>query len=321
MTVSLWQAIVACIASSITMLIGVLIYQDLNIRFRKHQDARFFNQPGLCNVLYVNCTSPAITLSSTMMMGEVKIWEDINPTHFCTVPSPLRVPCWWSKEGAFLGYVRIGPMPPSVGQLQTLSIVLIAVSSLFVFVSLAYPHLNDECIPRWLRWGRREDDPNRQQRQDDQGGTQMDVLVLEETRLTEVYPMSDENWKAEAIARTPYAKMRLKVLERFFNARRRHLQHNDDSSQPYAGLTGSDSELECDDDDLRVDECYICLSRSRRRIIWWPCGHWLCASCLRKVLRKTFNRGYVCCPNCRSLVLREDLLILHLLPRVMSTAA
>ncbi|RNF25901.1 uncharacterized protein Tco025E_01905 [Trypanosoma conorhini] len=318
----LWQAVVSCVSSAISIIVGALIYQVQVGYLRKQHLVHSFNLPGICTVVYINCTSPTITLSVGAKVGEVRIWEKISSTYFCIIPSPIRLPCWWSEDERLSGFVRIGPLHPMAESVTTLTLALIALGAFFIVASLLHLCLVATFDSRRLRWARNENH-RRQHRQEDQGGTQLDglPLVLEETILNELYPMSDENWAEKAIAHSRYAQGRIEILRRFFEARRRRLQRREETSHPYGSSAESDSELDYDDDDLPVDECYICLSRFRRRMIWWPCGHWLCATCARKVLRKSLHRGCASCPNCRALFLPEELVILHLLPRVVTPAA
>ncbi|RNC49760.1 hypothetical protein TcCL_NonESM00081 [Trypanosoma cruzi] len=323
MVVIVWLSFILCVSATISIIIGGIIYYAYDEILQQRTESLLFNQPGVCSIFYINCAFPIVTLTTGPISRQVKIWDKIDPMYFCMVSSPAHVPCWWSKERHLSGFVRIGPVPPVTRSLRMFSIALMALGGLVIFTGITYLYIFRGKYIEWLRRSRDASQSGRSQQQDDRRGTQMNgqSTMIEESKLAEAYPMSNPNWMEEATTQTAYARRRLEVLGRFFEARRMQFAGREVSSEPFGFLAYSNMETEYDEDDFPVDECYVCLSRFRRRMIWWPCGHWLCASCARKVLRKTVSPGYASCPNCRGSFLREDLLVLHLFPKAVTPVA
>ncbi|EKF31809.1 hypothetical protein MOQ_004350 [Trypanosoma cruzi marinkellei] len=323
MVVIVWLSFILCASATISIIIGAIIYYTYDEVLQQRAESLLFDQPGVCSVVYINCAVPIVTLTTGTISRQVKIWDNIDSRYFCMVPSPAHVPCWWSKEKSLSRFVRIGPVLPVTRSLRMFSVALMALGGLVIVTGITYLYIFRGKYSEWLRRNRDASLSGRPQQQEGRRGTEMigQSTMIEESKLPEAYPMSDPNWMEEATTQTAYARRRLDVLGRFFEARRMQFARREGSSEPFGFLADSNMETEYDEEDFPVDECYVCLSRFRRRMIWWPCGHWLCASCARKVLRKTVCPGYASCPSCRGSFLREDLLVLHLFPRAVTPVA
>ncbi|KEG13672.1 hypothetical protein DQ04_00861140 [Trypanosoma grayi] len=300
------------------MVFGALILRLYIQAERARIEGVLFDQLGSCSILYFNCTSPTVTLFASGVVRTVKVWDNVASTYFCSIPSSSYVPCWWSETPRLSAFVRFGPVPVEMELLLPFSVTLICVGVAVAVVGfLVLLHHKASGDSGWLLWWVGRDDQNRQDRGGDTEGVQLNsgVLVVENHLLHEADPISDPVWMNKAVIHTPFAERRLAILARFFERRREKMGVHLQLSEPYSTTSAPPSEAEFDDDDLPVDECYVCLSHLRRRLIWWPCGHWLCASCLRKVLRGTRSPGDASCPNCRGIFSHEQLLVLHLQSR------
>ncbi|KAH9601620.1 hypothetical protein LSM04_004970 [Trypanosoma melophagium] len=249
-------------------------------RVRIHEDAVTFDQQGTCSVLYVKCTNPTIILFANGTTRTVEVWEKIGPTFFCEMESPFILPCWWSREPRLSGLVRIAPIPEESK------------------VLLPFPSgSTDSNVPGDLQ----EEVGNR---------------LVQDPSIRVVYPLEDGDWANGVVCPNAFAEGRLQILKRYFDSRRKRAAQAESSTEPFGTASnGSECSSAYDDDDLPVNECYVCLSRFRKRVIWWPCGHWICATCSRRVLRASGPSQAASCPNCRGSFRHEELVALYIIPR------
>ncbi|KAH9601432.1 Zinc-binding domain [Trypanosoma melophagium] len=284
-------------------------------KVRIHEDAVTFDQQGTCSVLYVKCTNPTIILFANGTTRTVEVWEKIGPTFFCEMESPFILPCWWSREPRLSGLVRIAPIPEESKVLLPFSLVLIAGGVLFLLLPVflivlrnGYRLLNLIGVGR-LRGSTDSNVP---------GDLQEEVgnRLVRDPSIRVVYPLEDGDWANGVVCPNAFAEGRLQILKRYFDSRRKRAAQAESSTEPFGTASnGSECSSAYDDDDLPVNECYVCLSRFRKRVIWWPCGHWICATCSRRVLRASGSSQAASCPNCRGSFRHEELVALYIIPR------
>ncbi|ORC92023.1 uncharacterized protein TM35_000042370, partial [Trypanosoma theileri] len=223
--------------------------------------------------------------------------------------------CWWSLEPRLSDLVRIGPIPEESKVLLPFSIVTTAAGVFFLLLSFSLIVLNDRdrilnCLSMG-RWRRNNDSNNTGELQEEVGN----ILVGNPLSIRVVYPLEDEDWANGVVCQNAFAERRLEILKRYFESQRRRAAPVEGQTEPFgAASDGNECSSECDDD-VPVNECYVCVSRFRRQLIWWPCGHWICASCSRRFLRMSGSSEAACCPNCRGSCRHEELVAVYVVPR------
>jgi hypothetical protein len=177
-----------------------------------------------------------------------------------------NVSCWYSNVGN--AELRVNPITPANSLELVLGTVLLALgaSQVVFYIALCCCHCRQARLTRL---------PATSGHEPYHAGNEMSPLSQQTNQIEELEASTLEQWLSRATS--DYARVALRSL---YQA---SLQEN---------LTG-------------FGECPLCVAADMQVVVWWPCGHTMCASCGIAVLRTQRDIGV--CPFCRSVANVKDI--------------